>query len=477
MRPFPLLGSVLVFGLSTVMAHAAGASTASRTQPLDALLPAVEPAWRERGWRAVMPHAYVVRKLLAVRTGPTASSPVAFHLKGGTRVPVLEQGQTWWRIGWTQGRHGWVRVSDVEPHAAFVLLDTRTGHMQRRIAAKGQWGAVSDGQHLWSVADTGITRTSLGARPEFWSRNVAADRDALFPEWSLWSPERSHFYLRAAGQDSGTLLRTEVRTGEVRSLGTPPSGELKGLTTRGELLLLDTTGGKHRTRVYSPQAGRALHQQPAGVQVVSRSGISYLQQGEELIRSGPDLRTTARVRLPTEAVGVCLSTDERYLAASYELPKGDESQTQVRIMDAGTLRTVTTLAVPPDTYCPYIHHFGKWSGGWWIAASGEARSEAVIRYRKNGKVLHTYLGDGPSAVNAPGTTVYLTGEAQVAAIDTATGRRRTMPFSWRRELPARYLPKPTTPEFPVHLTVSSLTLTPDGKTLILTEWLNGDPEG
>ena len=50
-------------------------------------------------------------------------------------------------------------------------------------------------------------------------------------------------------------------------------------------------------------------------------------------------------------------------------------------------------------------------------------------------------------------------------------------YSWRRPLPARYLPKPADPETPTHLEVSALTLTPDGRTLVLTEWLDGDPHG
>ena len=44
-------------------------------------------------------------------------------------------------------------------------------------------------------------------------------------------------------------------------------------------------------------------------------------------------------------------------------------------------------------------------------------------------------------------------------------------------LPAAYLPKPSDPSVKTHLDLSSLTITPDGRTLVLTEWLNGDPGG
>jgi len=477
MRPFPLLGSVLVVCVSTVMAHAAGSAVSSRAEPEEAQLPAVDPAWRARGWHAVVPHAYVLRKLLAVRTAPAPDAPIAFHLKGGTRVPVVEQGQKWWRVTWTHGRSGWVPALDVEPHAAVVLLDTHTGKVTRRLAAKGQWGAVSDGKALWSIADTGITRTSLGERPEFWSRKVAAGRDAVFPNRSLWGPERSSFYLRAVDEESGALLRADVATGEVRTLGTPPLGTLVGQTRTGDLLLRSMAGGKDRTHLYSPQLQRTLRRVSGKALAISRSGITYLQRDDELIRTSPGLQATRRVQLPTSIMGLCLSADQRYVAASYELSANDESRVEIRIMDAASLRTVVTLKLPQDNYSPYVHHMGTWSGGWWIAASGEGNTETVIRFRKSGKVLRVDDGGSPVAVSADEKAIFLANDEQILALNTATGTRRTIPLSWRRKLPTAYLPKPSAPDFPTHLVLSSLTLTPDGKTLIITEWLSGDPEG
>jgi hypothetical protein len=66
--------------------------------------------------------------------------------------------------------------------------------------------------------------------------------------------------------------------------------------------------------------------------------------------------------------------------------------------------------------------------------------------------------------------------SEVLVFDTARGTVRRIPYSWRRPLPRRYLPKPSDPATPTRLEVSALTLTPDGRTLILTEWLNGDPD-
>lgn len=483
MRPFPLLGSLFALFASVGMATAASTLSAFSAEPPASQRPPVAPSWQARGWQAVVPHAYVLRKLLAVRSSPRASASAVFHLKGGTRVPVVEQGQSWWRISWTQGRTGWVPARDLEPHAAFVLIDTGTGKMTRRIAAKGQWGAISDGTALWSLADTGITRTLLADRPSFWARKVAADRDAVFPERSLWTADRSHFYLRTADEGDGALLRTNVSTGEILSFGTPPKGDLAGVNSSGELLLRDPGKGKHQTRLYSPHRQQTVRQVSAAVQAVSRAGTTYLRRNRELLRSGPDLHTTARVRLPGDVIAVCLSADERYLAASYEITEDYSSQARVRIMDAQSLRTLITLSVPAEAYSPAIHHFGKWAGGWWtvgggwVGDGGEGQMEALVRYRKNGKPLSNSVGSQAYAISPDGKTVYLTDEDKLLRIDTTTGKSRSMPFTWRRSLPARYLPRPTVPDFPTRLEVSALSLSPDSKTLILTEWLSGDPQG
>src|SRR5205085_1869680 len=121
---------------------------------------------------------------------------------GGWRTPVLEQGKEWWKVGGPKGRTGWVRLADVEPHASFVLIDAATGRVQRRIAAKGQRGAVSDGKLLWSISDTGITRTQVGDTVRIWSNGIAGDRDASMPWSSRWSSDLHRFALLFPGERS-----------------------------------------------------------------------------------------------------------------------------------------------------------------------------------------------------------------------------------------------------------------------------------
>src|SRR5712691_9117134 len=65
-------------------------------EPAEAQLPPVDPAWRQHGWHAVVPHAYVIRGRAAARLLPEPEAPAAFWLKGGARVPILEQRRHWW---------------------------------------------------------------------------------------------------------------------------------------------------------------------------------------------------------------------------------------------------------------------------------------------------------------------------------------------------------------------------------------------
>src|SRR5262245_50125720 len=109
-----LAGAAAVWTVPALVARAAPAAPA---------LSAVESAWRANGWRAGLPHAHVIRALAAARTEPQPGAPVAFSLKGGARVPVLEQRGGWWRIGWSGGRSGWMPAADLEATTSFALID------------------------------------------------------------------------------------------------------------------------------------------------------------------------------------------------------------------------------------------------------------------------------------------------------------------------------------------------------------------
>src|SRR5947209_18843280 len=102
-----MIGALLLPGAAPAPKPAAPppkASPHASAEPTEAQLPPVDPAWRQNGWHAVVPHGYVLRALAPARTRPEASAPAAFWLKGGVRVPILEQRSQWWRVGWTHGQ-------------------------------------------------------------------------------------------------------------------------------------------------------------------------------------------------------------------------------------------------------------------------------------------------------------------------------------------------------------------------------------
>jgi WD40 repeat protein len=209
--------------------------------------------------------------------------------------------------------------------------------------------------------------------------------------------------------------------------------------------------------------------------VVSRAGISFLHRNAELIRCGTDLRATARARVPGEIHGVCLSPDERYVAVGFvDDSFGSEYVSLVRIFNAATLKPAVTLTLEaPDA--TYPRAVGARSGGWWLLAGGEG-GDSFIQFGRNGKAVKTHEAWGEGVTSPDGRTVYIADEAHVAAIDTGSGKERRFPFSWRKDLPAEFLPSPSNSDIGTRLRVSSLTVSPDGKMLILTEWLSGDPE-
>lgn len=481
------LGAVLLVGSVTAApgqpadpgqpASKPAASSHPSVEPAEAQLPPVEPAWKTNGWKAVVPHAYVLRGLAAARSRPEPGAPAVFWLKGGTKVPVLEQGRTWWRVGWSQGRTGWMPAAELEPHASWVLLDARTGRVQRRIAAKGQWGAVSDGRALWSLANTGITRTVLGERPTFWAYPLREDRDGSFPYEAKWTPDRGLFGLlvdRGEGKER-SFASASVRTGEVRTLSAPAQGELQHVSPGHRILLNRITPERTEAVLYDGQQGREIRQAKGTLLATDRSGTTYVADGNDLIRFDPELRPGARFKLPGNAFSACLSADEKLLAVATEAAKGEEPQVRTFLLRAGTLAPVLTLS--PGSTGTDLHVLSGGPNGWWILSGAEEEGVVLTWFNARGRKLRSWEGAGEWAASPAGDAFYLAREDHLLSVDVKTGTSRKIPFSWRRELPARYLPKPSEPSVPTHLDVSSLTISPDGRTLILAEWLNGDPGG
>lgn len=480
--PALLLGGLAAHGEpgqpapGTAVALARGSSSA---EPTAEMLAAVDGAWERNGWQAVVPHAYVLRTLAPVRERPEEGAPVAFWLKGGTRVPVLEQGRSWWRVSWTGGRSGWIPVKDLEPHASVVLIDARTGRVERRLAVKGQWGALSDGQSLWSLSNSGLTRMVLGERPAFWANPVRHERDAVLSGESVWTPDHGMLFLRPEGENTSKVLSASLRTGVVRPAGEPGDGQMVRADAEGRVLLTQQgeEGKAGSTWLYDPRQGKVVARVAGWALAATRNGPIYVQRGQELVVCDAALKPGAKVRFPQAVDAVCVSPDEAVVAVSYSSSSGEDSHMVVEVRRAGTLAKVATLATRGEERYTTAVGIAGGPGGWTALLSAEGPGVSCVRFNARGRRLRGWTSDGPWAMRPDGGEVTLTRGSEMLAVNVADGQARRIPLSWRRPLPARYLPKPSDPSVKTHLDVSELSFTPDGRTLILTEWLNGDPAG
>jgi hypothetical protein len=364
-------------------------------------------------------------------------------------------------------------AADLQPHASFVLINVQTGRVLRRLAAKGEQGPVSDGRFLWSFSDTGITRTSLGEPPAIWSNPVRADQDDSLPEESVWTPDRSVFFVRAKPKDTGLLIEVSPGSGAVRRVG-DPGNDLRLVRADGKSRVL--LAGNAHVNLYDARRGQVIRHVPEELLAVAKDGCIYTCAKypggkRELIRYDPSLKPEARLELRGDLTSGCLSADGRVLASSEAGGEG------IELRRADTLARMVTLHFGGDGGS-YPLALAAGADGWWIlAGSDQEFDDAVTHYTRQGQHVRSWDADGRRTILSPdGKSIYIARESDLLVIDTARGATRRIPYSWRRLLPRRYLPPASDPATPTHLEISALTLTPDGRTLILTEWLNGDPD-
>lgn len=445
----------------------------SSVEPTPAQLPPVDPVWQRNGWHAVVPHAYVLRALAPARARPEPGAPAAFWLKGGVRVPILEQRSRWWRVGWTHGRSGWIPAADLQPHASFILIDVRTGRVLRRLAAKGEQGAVSDGRSLWSLSDTGVTRMSMTDPPSIWSDQMRPDRHGSLPLDSVWTPDRSAFFLWAKPNDTGGLLEVSTHAGAIQHAGHPDDRlALVHVDAQGRVLLAGRS-----THLYDTRAGRELRRAPGTAYAVAQNGTIYAWSfgpggRPKLIRYDASLKTAARVQGTADVYSGCVSPDGHVLALC------DQQDSRIDLRRADTLVSILTLHPNSHDLGPFVHAVVDSPTGWWTIAGGEpGNSTDIAHFTREGQRLRTWDSDGPWVMSSDGRVIVTARASDLLILDTTDGAARRIPYRWRRPLPAQYLPNPSDADTPTHLDISALTLTPDGRTLILTEWLNGDPKG
>lgn len=448
-------------------------------EPAEELLSPVDPGWKSHGWHAVVPHAFVLRPLLPVRATPDPKAPILFSLKGGVRVPVVEQGRVWWKVSWTEGRTGWVPAADLEPHAAFVLIDTATGRVIRRMAAKGQEGALSDGSSLWSLSNTGLTRMIPGERPQIWSYPLAGiTRDSSLPLSAVWSQDRSRLYVRQWEPAHAPLLVAAPANGSVTTADRSLDAQLVGPITGDRLLVRKNRETTSEFAVWEGGKRRALPGDEVREAVPAPGGTLFVLKGGLLERRSGSLRKIRSAHVPEGANSCCLSSDNRFVAVSSLLPthKGPPGTdgTRVDIFRADNLARVGTLTM--------LSHFGdlltvvRRKDGWTVGFQPDGGPMDFARVDNHGRQLAAWE---PSqwALDPRTGTVYLA-DANGVDVVPADGRRsRKIAYRWRRPLPTWLRPGKSENTDPARRMTSAISLSPDGRTLVLTEWLTNDPEG
>jgi hypothetical protein len=474
------MGSRLA-GVWGVCVLVGGVALPARAEPPKAVARAapggVDAAWAQNGWRAASPVAYVVTRLAAAREAPTTAAAPRFWLKGGARVPVLEQRGDWWRIAWSGGRSGWVRAADLEAAASVVMLDARSGRLVRRLPGRDAWPVTPDGAALWAVSDTGLARLLPGELPALWLRAPGGPGESTSPGETVWSPDHRQAATRLYGHNSANRLAIlETATGTIR-LATGPEGELSRLDSQGRLLIAQSSEAASQALLYDLGPRQTVGQCPGQLRAAAKGGAVYLTCGRELVRCDAALQPGPRLTLPADPQSVCLSGDERVLAVCAGSWKKGKADFRLTLFDAASLAKIASWPVTGREPQTQILALAGGKGGWSIVASDEGGLPSLTRYTPQGRALRRWEAPSVWAVSPDGSAIYLARQKDMLVVQTGDGSALSIPLTWRRTLPASYLPKPSDPGIRTRFSTSAMRFTPDGRTLVLTEWLNAEPDG
>jgi hypothetical protein len=469
-RRFLLIISVCALPLLPLSAGAARRVTG--VEPTAEQLAPVDPAWKAAGWRAVVPHAYVVTKLLPVRSAPDPKADIAFHLKGGVRVPVLEQQRDWWKIQWTGGRTGWARAGDLQPRASALVVDASTGRLLRRVAVKGQWGFKTDGKQLWSFANTGLTRTDLTGAPRLWSYPSTRELDADLPNEGVFSSDRRHLFFPARTANSWRLGQLDTATGKVRLLNTA-SGQLAGVIHIREGAVL-----ARETEAAVIELGAPARKIPGSLLGVGPDGSLLLKRRDRVVRTDSRGKVLARARLPWGFQDAVVEAGGRGLAVCYAphgiSTSGFTRELRVKLLSASSLTEIARIKLATED--PRLYAVMRGPKGWIVVTHEGEISSQLTRYDRTGKAAGMWSVSSGYALDPRRARAFVVGE-ELIAVSLRTAAPRKLGAPWAKVIREGFLPKDPDGSGDIAPERSALELSPDGRTLIVTERLAGDPLG
>jgi hypothetical protein len=115
--------------------------------------------------------------------------------------------------------------------------------------------------------------------------------------------------------------------------------------------------------------------------------------------------------------------------------------------------------------------------GWLVIESGPEAWTSVTRYDSRGRETGGRDASVGHVFDPKRGIAFVAGESSVSALPLGRGKVRTWKASWRREIAEGILPQDPVSGIVVSPEISAITLSRDGKTLIVTERLAGDPKG
>jgi hypothetical protein len=276
--------------------------------------------------------------------------------------------------------------------------------------------------------------------------------------------------------DDQKIASASTQTGEILTWTTKTPGTLRASGGPRRIVLQHHEDGGTRAILCEAPSGAEVRSVPGIVEARTSKGEVFVRSGKEIIRYDPDLQPVARVAPSMEIWSLCVSGDEKALIVlgSNGAP-GKAERRFARIYEAATLKHLRTLdgaKLHPSLYGA-LQERDRWA----VVTAADSDPPVVALFDSRGNCTATHSFEWRWAADERIGTCYLLQPNQILAVEVGSGHTRRIPFTWRKPLPTRYLPQTPGSDRRTFLDVSDLRLTPDGRTLVLIERLNGDPHG
>jgi hypothetical protein len=450
-------------------------------------VPGVRPSPTKEGWTSATPHGYIVRPLVAVRSEPKPRAKPLYFVKGGDRLPILEQTEEWWKVQWPGKPAGWIRSEHIQPHATLILLDLEKGAFLRRIATMGEFGHLTDWKYAYAAANTrnGLSRTSL-----------SNDRTVSFSGIRIVSPLPGNGILNPSRERLTALLQSDkeddpdrLAVVDLKRGSTVKRCRMNGGVSKvyplasGDLLASYYDRTSRLARV-SRSGDLKENLGEANVETIAPDGTVYFigpastRQTPTLYRYTPKTGRKALGALPAKIGDYHdLSVQGNQAFIFFNSPGSDQpGPDRILVLDTRTGKTVRQLHAPDFDMGTVFASSPRY-----LYTLNEEAGEVSQVDNKTGRLASHWSIEWPTYA-ADSRRLLTVSDKGIDIRDVATGAlKTTLQTTWRPKDYQNYSPFQTADgqktEQRAPLKVSSIQISPDGKRALLTEYLEGDAGG